>query len=93
MALSDKGLISFDLNTCTFMSTEEVLIFLRTYNHLSELTCQALTEDQKQQKEELVVILIRTKKNMRKKAGTSDNRTTRRSFEIKKRKIRRQRIN
>lgn len=32
----------------------------------------------------LVVISIRAKKDMKKKSGTSDNRTIRRSFEIKK---------
>ncbi|MDQ3835849.1 MAG: winged helix-turn-helix domain-containing protein [Thermoproteota archaeon] len=49
-ALSDKGLISYDFNTCTFKSTEKGLMFLRNYNHLYELICGMLPDDQRQQK-------------------------------------------
>ncbi len=49
-ALSDQDLISYYLNTCTFKSTEKGLMFLRNYNHLYELICGMLPDDQRQQK-------------------------------------------
>ena len=44
MALSDKGLLSYDLNSNTFKTTEKGLRFLEIYNKLDEVMSKEILQ-------------------------------------------------
>jgi predicted transcriptional regulator len=46
--LSDKDLLSYDLDTRTFKTTERGLRFLKTYSHLNDIITAEAPEQQKQ---------------------------------------------
>jgi predicted transcriptional regulator len=53
MTLSDKNLLSYDLDTRTFKTTERGLRFLKTYSHLDDII-RAKPPEQQQQKQALM---------------------------------------